>query len=296
MTDLTMLDLFSGIGGFSLAGHWAGFRTVGFVEIDPFCQKVLARHWPEVPIHDDIRTLDGHAFGGVAVVTGGTPCQPFSVAGKRGGQKDDRHLWPEMARVVSEARPRWVVGENTPGIIDLALDDCLADLESLGYEAWTVVLPACAVGARHRRDRVWIIAADTECGKSGERYESPVFGRWRPSPEQAGMGGGNGVGSHAPDGGLRRGETSWQSGFAPLLGEADGDGRVPDDTRGGRHNATRAHWRETESRLRGGIDGLSTGVDRHRASRLKSLGNAIVPQVAYVMLDEIARYERTSGG
>src|SRR5690242_14537733 len=104
------LDLFSGIGGFSLAAGWAGFTTVQFCEIDPFCQKVLAKNFPGVPIHDDIRTLAGESLGPIDLITGGFPCQPFSVAGKRRGADDDRHLWPEMARLVGECRPRWVLG------------------------------------------------------------------------------------------------------------------------------------------------------------------------------------------
>ena len=123
------LDLFSGIGGFALAAGWAGFETAMFCEIDPFARKVLAKHWPEVPIHDDIHTLTADVVGQpIDLITGGFPCQPFSVAGKRRGQEDDRHLWPQMARVIDDCRPRWVLGENTPGIISLALDDCLADL------------------------------------------------------------------------------------------------------------------------------------------------------------------------
>ncbi|OJF18309.1 MAG: hypothetical protein A6D91_12515, partial [Bacillaceae bacterium G1] len=184
------LDLFSGIGGFALAAEWAGIKTVAFCEIDPYCQRVLRRHWPEVPIYDDIRTLtkqrlidDGVIGDGIDIVVGGFPCQPFSVAGKRRGKADDRNLWPEMARIVSELRPAWVVGENVTGIVRLALDDVLSDLEGLGYACRTFVIPACAVGAPHRRDRVFIVAYSSRqlphgSGEAGRgRTESPNGGQ-----------------------------------------------------------------------------------------------------------------------
>src|SRR5215831_16662165 len=155
----THLDLFSGIGGFALAASWAGYETVLFCEIDRFCQAVLRKNFPGVPIHDDVRTLAAeHVPGPVDLLTGGFPCQPVSVAGQRRGDADDRWLWPEMARVVGEVRPRYVLAENVPGLIGMALDGCLADLEGLGYACRAVIVPACAVGAWHRRDRVWIVA------------------------------------------------------------------------------------------------------------------------------------------
>lgn len=152
------LDLFSGIGGFALAAQWAGFETVGFCEIDEFCRKVLSKHWPETPIHGDIREVDGRDYAGVELITGGYPCQPFSVVGKRKGAADDRHLWPEMRRIIAQAKPRWVVAENVTGHITLGLDSVLTDLESLDYSAGAVVIPAAAVGALHRRERVWVVA------------------------------------------------------------------------------------------------------------------------------------------
>lgn len=156
---MKVLDLFSGIGGFSLAAHWAGFETAAFCEQDKFCQKVLAKNFPGVPIFDDIKTLKGDQFNGsIDIVCGGFPCQPWSTAGKRRGAEDDRHLWPEMLRVVREARPRWVIGENVAGIIRMGLDAVLADLEAEGYTCQSFVIPACGVGAQHRRDRVWIVA------------------------------------------------------------------------------------------------------------------------------------------
>lgn len=158
-----VLDLFSGIGGFSLGLERAGFKTAAFCEINPFCRAVLKKHWPSVPCFDDVRTLSSESLAANAIppidiICGGYPCQPFSAAGKRRGQTDDRHLWPEMFRLIQELRPTWVVGENVAGHISMGLDDVLADLEAEGYTARAFVIPACAVDAPHRRDRVWVVA------------------------------------------------------------------------------------------------------------------------------------------
>ena len=158
------LSLFSGIGGLDLAAEWAGFETVGQCEWADFPTKVLEKHWPNVPRWRDIRTLTKESFyektglRTVDIISGGFPCQPFSVAGKRGGQSDNRYLWPEMLRVIHELQPTWVIGENVPGIINLALDTVLADLEAEGYEAQCFLIPACGVDAPHKRFRVAIVA------------------------------------------------------------------------------------------------------------------------------------------
>ena len=169
------LDLFSGIGGFALAASWVwpDHNPLLFCEIDSFCREVLRKHWSQTPIHNDIRTLDARPLlGSIDILTGGFPCQPYSLAGQRRGKKDHRALWAEMLRVVDECGPRWIVGENVPGIISMELDAVLSDLETHGYTAWPLVIPAVAVDAPHRRDRVWIVAhAD-----SGRAY---------PEPEQA---------------------------------------------------------------------------------------------------------------
>lgn len=156
---LRHLDLFSGIGGFALAAKMAGgIETIGFCECEPYAQAVLRRHWPTVTISTDIHELKGTEYGPIDIITGGFPCQPYSVAGPRRGNADDRALWPQMLRVIREARSRWVIGENVPGIIPMALDGIITDLETEAYTCGTLVVPACAVGAIHRRDRVWIIA------------------------------------------------------------------------------------------------------------------------------------------
>ena len=164
---MTHLDLFSGIGGFALAARWAGIETVQFVEYEPYAQKVLAKNFPGVPIAGDIFEFDATKFLGVGLVTGGFPCQPFSVAGKQLGNKDDRAIWPQMLRVIREARPTWVIGENVSGIIQMELDNVLSDLEGEGYTTQTLVIPAAGVDAKHRRERVWILAHTTGTRRSG---------------------------------------------------------------------------------------------------------------------------------
>lgn len=174
---MTQLELFAGIGGFGLAGEWAGIETVCQVEIDPFCQKVLAKNFPNAQRHDDIHTFDGTAWRGrVDIVSGGFPCQPYSHAGKRNGNNDDRALWPEMLRVIREVEPAWVVGENVAGLLSMdggrVFDGIVSDLENAGYTVEAFVIPACAVGAPHRRDRVWIVANAQRSGLQEWVFES----------------------------------------------------------------------------------------------------------------------------
>ncbi|MEC0089363.1 DNA cytosine methyltransferase [Paenibacillus macquariensis] len=168
------LSLFSGIGGIDLAAEWAGITTVACCEREPFPQKVLRKHWPNVPIYDDVCTLtkarledDGIDTRTIGIISAGYPCQPFSVAGNRDGKEDDRHLWPEVARLLREIRPNWFLGENVAGHITLGLDDVLTELESIGYTAQTFVIPSCAIGAPHRRDRVFIVGYTEHDGSYG---------------------------------------------------------------------------------------------------------------------------------
>lgn len=160
---LNVLDLFSGIGGFSLGLEWTGgFRTVAFCEIEPYCQAVLRKHWPDVPIYDDVRTLTADTLrrDGIAVdvICGGFPCQDLSFAGKRAGLEGARSgLWAEYARLIGEVRPRFVIVENVPGLLSLGMGRVLGDLAALGYDAVWDCIPAAAVGAPHLRDRVWIV-------------------------------------------------------------------------------------------------------------------------------------------
>lgn len=201
---MTHLSLFTGIGGLDLAAEAAGFTTVGQCEWADFPTKVLEKHWPHVPRWRDIRDLTGESFyertglRTTDIISGGFPCQPFSTAGKRGGKSDDRYLWPEMCRVIQEIRPTWVCGENVPGIVRMALDDVLSDLEALGYTAQAFIIPACAVEAPHERQRCAIIAySDSRTGRS-RRPEFKRQQRQTRPPD-----GGNDV-AHASGEGLQR--------------------------------------------------------------------------------------------
>jgi DNA (cytosine-5)-methyltransferase 1 len=159
---LKLLDLFSGIGGFSLGLESTGFfETIGFVEKDKFCQKVLKKHWSNINIEEDIRNVKGERYA-ADIITGGFPCQPFSVAGKRKSTADDRYLWDEMLRVIREVKPRWIIGENVEGIINInegmVLRQVQTDLEKEGFQSQCIIIPASGIGAWHQRKRVWIVA------------------------------------------------------------------------------------------------------------------------------------------
>ena len=193
---MTHGSLFSGIGGFDLAAQWMGWENLFHVEQDPFCRQVLGHHFPKSQSFDDVKTFDATPFRGrVSVISGGFPCQPFSAAGKRAGTSDDRYLWPEMFRIIREARPTFVVAENVRGLISwnegLVLDTVCADLEGEGYEVFPVVLPAASVNAPHRRDRIWIVATNANGagtrqnhreGESGQPNETRVPTDWQDFP------------------------------------------------------------------------------------------------------------------
>lgn len=179
---MRVLDLFAGVGGFSLAAHWMGWETVAFVEKEPFCQKVLAKNFKGVPIHGDIFEFDGKPLrGAIDLVCGGFPCQPFSQAGKQKGKDDDRYLFPEMLRVIREVRPRFVVAENVRGLLNIddgrTFAEITASLEGEGFEVVTFCLPASAVNAPHRRDRLWIVANSNGTGSRSAHRNSLHEGR-----------------------------------------------------------------------------------------------------------------------
>jgi DNA (cytosine-5)-methyltransferase 1 len=256
---MRVLDLFSGIGGFSLGLERAGMKTVAFCEIDPYCRAVLKKHWPDVPIHEDIRKLDGTRIS-ADLVCGGFPCQPFSHAGKRRGSEDDRHLWPQMCRVIAEVRPAWVVGENVPGIIGMELDNVLSDLEALGYATRTFVVPAAAVDARHRRDRIWVVAhADgVRCARLGG-------------------GGEEGTPEHG------------QAVADPYLTRLEvGEGIAGDDGEERQAAVGGSRWLPEPA-----VGRVAHGVPS-RVDRLRALGNAVVPQVVEVIGKAIVQAEMTA--
>lgn len=166
----THLDLFSGIGGFAIAAQRAGFETIGFAEIAPYPSAVLAKRWPGVINYGDVRAVPRVACD---LLTGGFPCQPFSQIGKRRGKADDRNLWPSMLDVIRRCKPTWILGENVPGITEMELLNCIADLEILGYRVQPFAVPACAVDAKHRRNRIWIVANAKRERLEGQCQERP---------------------------------------------------------------------------------------------------------------------------
>ena len=266
---LKILDLFSGIGGFSLGLHRAGMETVAFCEIEPYPQAVLRKNFPGVPIYDDVRTVTAgrlHADGidRIDLVCGGPPCQPFSVAGKQRGKADDRHLWPEMFRIIQEVRPTWVIGENVDGFVSMALCEVSADLEGAGYEVQPFVIPACAVNAPHRRDRVWIIA-----------YTAGNIGNTR-RPESEGQQWETGTTNGAPDDAdtLSQHGNNGGHGTGAICGERSEEANL---CRGETLITTGPDWT-----VESPFCGISDGVPR-RVDRLKCLGNAVVPQVVEVI-------------
>ncbi|MDA9632174.1 DNA (cytosine-5-)-methyltransferase [Alphaproteobacteria bacterium] len=160
---MRLLDLFSGIGGFSYAAETliGGYETVAFCEMDEFCQKVLKKHWPQVPIFDDVRTLDATRLGRIDICTFGFPCQPVSQAGLQRAESDSRWLWDEIIRILQVSKPKWIIAENVVGLITiengLLIENCISSLEAEGYEVQSVVIPACSKNAPHRRSRIWLI-------------------------------------------------------------------------------------------------------------------------------------------
>ena len=272
--EMKHLDLFSGIGGFALGLQRAGFDTVAFCEIEPYAQKVLKKHWPDTHIYEDIhdvtaQRLEADGFTGIDIITGGYPCQPFSAAGKRGGEDDDRHLWPQIARLVRELsaageQPDWLLFENVAGHITLGLDTVLADLEALGYTGRPLVIPACAVDARHRRDRLWIIANSEHYGLVTGRDKRIFQGisNGSAAKEQQIKGCIQDVAKAISQRGRSRqatGEHASNAGQQP---------RHPWNNAGGV-----ATWPAETAICR-----VANGIPR-RVDRLRGLGNAVVPQI-----------------
>ena len=242
------LDLFSGIGGFALACQWTGLpiETVGFCEIDPWAQQVLAKNFPGVPCHGDVKTLTTEQYGTIDLITGGYPCQPFSNAGLRRGAEDKRHLWPFMLQHIQNAHPKWVLAENVAGHISMGLDVVCNDLEAEGYEVGAAVLPACSKGAPHKRDRVWVMGVRQD-------LRSNV-------PHSTGCA----VSECAQESFPRKHNISVQFG---RVGEAVGISREL-----------------CKPLVPGVVDGVSAGLDGHRKQRVIGLGNAICPAVAADLL------------
>lgn len=330
---MTHASLFSGIGGFDLAAEWAGWTNVFNCEIDPFCRRVLAYHFPNAIQYEDINTTDFRPLrGGVDVLTGGFPCQPFSLAGKRKGADDNRYLWPEMLRAIRELAPRWVVGENVFGIVNwsdgLVFEQVCADLEDEGYEVQPYLIPACAVDAPHRRDRVWFVAhrsddtythGDVRRARrpnSDGQAEDPTVGcdvQLEPErPRKVGV---------VADTDDQRHPKLVDSSVAGQASEpcrvlSSGNSTHSARSRGGglqhasctegarmrdelpRIERAIPNWERfpTESPVCGRDDGLSECLDgitfpRWRRESIKAYGNAVVPQVVLKIFETINEYE-----
>lgn len=295
MTNATKprhLDLFSGIGGFALAARWAGFETVGFCERDRYCQRVLEKHWPGVFCHNDVTTFDGASYRNIDLLTGGFPCQPFSCAGKQRGAQDDRFLWPAMLRVIKEAKPAWIVGENVAGIVNMELDRCISDLEAVGYSALSFIIPACGVDAKHRRKRVWIVAnakhserrppsiqGDGACERQDGDGEAPSRIRERSEVLADPIRPGLEIGKEQP---TREELETIERGCRAIsdttLELPHGAGR-PRNRR--RQSSNLCEWQPEPD-----VGRVANGIPR-RVDRLRGLGNAIVPQVAFEILKAI---------
>ena len=267
-------SLFSGIGGFDLAAQWTGWKNVFQVEIDDYCTKVLEKNFPNAKRYRDIREFDGTQYKGtIDGVSGGFPCQPFSVAGKRKGKEDDRYLWPEMLRVISEIKPTWIVGENVAGIINMALDQVLFEVEGKGYTTETFIIPACAVNAPHRRDRVWIIGKRIlENAGGGGLCGQDVCSKQSRRTQAIGT---NEDDSNGDNKGLQRRDNGTSRG-------AD-----TEQFSGHLNREWEQSWFEVATRFCRVADGVP-----HRMDRLKGLGNAIVPQVAFEIFKRILEVEK----
>jgi len=307
---LRTLDLFSGIGGFSLGLEATGFfRTTCFVELEPYCRLALKSHWPRTPILGDIKNVTRPDLPDPDpdVIVGGFPCQPYSHAGLQRAESDPRHLWPEMFRLIQECRPTWVVGENVTGITKLGLDEVLSDLENEGYATRTFNIPACALGAPHLRQRLWIIAhADSESEPDGARHASPQrkLGTDMADPDRDDGGRGSCTQSQGREarmehgsGGERCGKPDPDPNVADTQCEGERGRRISrpgkdkkengewlsdqsvgsseDVSAGYRSSRAAANYWETEPQVGRLVDGLP-----NRVSQLRALGNSIIPQIA----------------
>ncbi len=275
-------SLFSGIGGFDLAAEWMGWENVFHCEWNEFGQKVLKYYWPQAESFSDITKTDFTKYANtIDILTGGFPCQPYSQAGKRLGKEDDRHLWPEMLRAIREVKPSWVVGENVYGLVNwnggLVFHEVQSDLEAEGYEVFPFLLPAAAVNAPHRRDRIWFIAhtnlygySKYKTGKKKQQFRT----RWETFSNT------NGNGSER----IFTDSTSFRWG--------QGESRQFNE------KSKINNWSNfpTVSPICIGDDGLSNRLDsitfpKWRNESIKAGGNAIVPQVVYQIFKAIEQYE-----
>ena len=302
---MTHASLFSGIGGFDLAAQWAGFTNVFNCEWEEFPRKVLKHHFPNAEQYADIHDFDATKYNGrIDILSGGFPCQPFSVAGKQKGTEDERHLWPEMLRVIGECQPRWIVGENVRGLVSwsdgLVFETCYSDLENLGYSVQSFIIPACATGAPHRRDRVWIVAHSdnfrtTRNAPNADNEERN--GRCSPSERERQEAEQRGDGIFSAAARLSKKRNAPDTDSATRTSERinrQGKGEFIRRS----SNTIPGGWEEfpTVTPVCGGDDGLPKELDgitfsKWRSESIKGYGNAIVPQVAHRIFESIKEYE-----
>jgi DNA (cytosine-5)-methyltransferase 1 len=312
-------SLFSGGGGFDLAAQMAGWRNIFHCEKDQFCQHILKFYWPKAKSYSDIRTFNGKQYQGkIDIISGGFPCQPFSIAGKRKGTEDDRYLWPEMLRVIRAVKPRWVVGENVLGFANwnagLVFKQVLSELEAEGFEVWPYVLPASGINAPHQRYRVWIVA------HHGKRplVRNPRFDNGRshssaleaPSADTDNNGCRHRYGKHEKL--TNKARKHAQRDLKPMGKHV---ANTPSKrVQGVNKTQNRDEWEKalrqftrfsdyrrweswpSQSPLCGGDDGLPAELDgitfsKWRSQSLKVYGNAIVPQLALRIFKAIESYE-----
>jgi DNA (cytosine-5)-methyltransferase 1 len=266
---MTHGSLFSGIGGFDLAAEWMGWENKFHCEWNEFGQKVLKHYWPNVESFHDITKTDFTKYANrISILTGGFPCQPYSMAGKRKGKDDERHLWPEMLRCIREVKPRWVVGENVLGLVNwsdgLVFHEVQADLEAQGYEVFPYVLPAASVGALHRRNRIWFIAYSNKVSReSMGKCENENNKQWF--------------------------EKNWSQNRSMFHLVFDGNTF--------KIRKSRESEFICESPLVSDIDGISSQLDGITFQKWANesngaYGNAIVPQVAYQIFKTIEQFEQ----
>ena len=272
-------SLFSGIGGFDLAAQWMGWTNVFQVEWDEWCQKILTKNFPNVEKYKDIKEFDGTKYRGlVDIISGGFPCQPFSHAGKRQGEADDRYLWPEMLRVIREVKPSFVVGENVAGLVSMengkTLEGILSDLENEGYQTESFIIPACGVGAWHRRDRIWIV-----CYSESIRMENRCERQRGVCKKVSGCGvsGLSGISSEDVSNSNNQGLQG-----RPKAGDVSRGG----EKRNEQSKRCSESFRGANWAIEPDVGRVANGIP-NRVDRLKGLGNAIVPQVAFELFKAI---------